>query len=208
MTHRGQRRRYMSKLRLRLPKKERICPAKGQKCNICEGDNHFSRVCTNAKAPPKERLPPASEKKNPGHVDLIQVAGVTSNTPLPTVSTDIAPISPPDTRAIIPTILQNGSQASVGGPSTLSALSIGTRQIKRTGIDNLVAANGAPFAVIGSIQLHASFGVKTKMLNIIICLEVFGLLLSWYDGIKLSIFPENYPAPQLLSANSVSSQPA
>jgi hypothetical protein len=41
----------------------------------------------------------------------------------------------------------------------------------------------------------ASYGDVTAEITIVICPEISGLLISWYDCIALGILPENYPMP-------------
>ncbi len=152
-------------------------------------EDHFSRVCRK----PKDNAPIPSDKSKPGHVAHIRIAGINADRPLPTVQSEIFPISPAGQTAFITTVPDSGSQASVGGIDLLQPLGISIHELQRGNPGHLVASNGSSLSEIGMVRARIRLEQRECIINITICSDVNGLLLSWYDSIAMGILPSQYP---------------
>ncbi|EFX70998.1 hypothetical protein DAPPUDRAFT_256219 [Daphnia pulex] len=128
----------------------------------------------------------------------IRISGINADRPLPTVQLEICLISPAGQTAIITTVPDSGSQASVGG---IDLLGISNNELQRGNPGNLVAANGSSLSEIGRVRARIRLEQLEYIINITIFSDVNGLLLSWYDSIAKRIFPPKYPKP--VPVNSV-----
>jgi hypothetical protein len=114
---------------------------------------------------------------------------------------EICPISTAGQTAIITTVPDSESQASVGGIDLLQPLGISTNELQRGKPGNLVAANGSSLSEIGRVRARIRLEQRECIINITICSDVNGLLLSWYDSIAMGILHPQYPKP--VSVNSL-----
>lgn len=181
----------MRKCGYTVPHKGKICPAKGQKCNRCGGEDHFSRFSGKNKEP----APTPSDKSKPGHVGHIRIAGINADRQLLTVKLEICPIFPAGQTAIITTAPGSEFQALVGGIYLLQPLGICTNELQRGKPGNLLAANGSSLSEIWRVRARIRLEQRECIINITICSDVNGLLLSWYDSIAMGILHPQYPKP-------------
>jgi hypothetical protein len=102
-------------------------------------------------------------------------------------------------------IPDGGTEISVGGLDILSQLGMTEADLTSSSYDLVMADHSSPLLVVGQVTAVASYGDVTAEITIVICPEISGLLISWYDCIALGILPENYPMPiRRTQFNSVS----
>jgi transposase InsO family protein len=102
-------------------------------------------------------------------------------------------------------IPDGGAEITVGGLDILSQLGMTEADLTSSSYDLVMADRSSPLLVVGQVTAVASYGDVTAEITIVICPEISGLLISWYDCIALGILPENYPMPiRRTQFNSVS----
>ncbi|KZR98140.1 Uncharacterized protein APZ42_006574, partial [Daphnia magna] len=189
------------------------CPAVGKLCHNCGGSNHFSPRC------PKPRKNASSNgggnasngdngtagnaasspgARHKGRIGRILVGSVNASRRwrrAPTVSLQILDTQGRQLTTIDDAIPDGGAEISVGGLDTLSQLGMTEGDLTSSSYDLVMADRSSPLLVVGQVVARASYGDVTAKITIVICPEISGLLISWYDCIVLGILPENYPMP-------------
>ncbi|KZS03640.1 Uncharacterized protein APZ42_033587, partial [Daphnia magna] len=168
------------------------CPAVGKLCHNCGGTNHFSPCC------PKPRENASSNGGGDASNGDNGTAGNAASSPGARHKGRIGRILVGEgctLTTIDDAIPDGGAEISVGGLDTLSQLGMTEGDLTSSSYDLVMADRSSPLLVVGQVVAMASYGDVTTEITIVICPEISGLLISWYDCITLGILPENYPMP-------------
>ncbi len=184
------------------------CPAVGKSCHNCGGSNHFSPRCTK----PRKNVSPngvgdasngdngtahnassSSGAPHKGKIGRILVGSVNASRRwrrAPTVSLRILDGQGRQCTTIDDAIPDGGAEISVGGLDILSQLGMTEADLTSSSYDLVMAGRSSPLLVVGQVTAMASYGDVTAKITIVICPEISGLLISWYDCIAFGIFPQ------------------
>jgi hypothetical protein len=99
-----------------------------------------------------------------------------------------------------------GAEATVAGIEVLNLFGELKNNLLPGNGETLVAANGEPLTAIGQLNVQLRYKGRKSSATIIFCIELKGILLSWFTCVELGILPPNFPEPaasiqQIHSAN-------
>ena len=167
------------------------CPAVGKKCNKCKGDNHFSKMCRTRTEQPKKDTGGKSSKSK---IAVIKLASVASHQRVPQIIVSVCDTDSQMALAKVSATPNTGAEISVAGLDILQQIRGHVNNLLPVDV-TLVTATNEAMQPIGKMEILLKYGDHSITMELIVCSDLKGMLLSWIICKELGILHPTYPDP-------------
>lgn len=170
------------------------CPAIGKTCSKCKGENHFAKMCTKRKDHPKKDTGEKSSKSSSSKLAVIKLASVSSSRRAPQIIVSVFHVDTHMALGKVSVTPDTGAEISVAGLDILNQLDWHINNLLPVDVQ-LVTASNQSLDPVGQMSVTLHYGDQSVVVELIICSDVSGVLLSWFACKDLGILHSSYPDP-------------